>query len=405
MSKKLLIAIVVGLLVVSGLVGLVGVLGPRFGLEIPGLVGFETGDLESCGSKTVLFEAAPMNIDKLTSIIPLGGLDPLGGHVFPIDHIYFFAVGQAGATDMGKSGEVDVFSPGDVQLTRVAYIEYREKGVVVDKDYSLYFKPCREVEGAFYHINSLSPTLRAEIESEFELDREGTAGQHSQKRFEVKTDIVLRAGDLIGKAGGTFRAQAFDFKLVDNRTVPAEYVNVGRWSKAQKHVVCPLDYYGEHFKKRFVQLLGDGTKQRSDPPVCGRIDQDVKGTVQGVWFAEETEETYPEDRHLSLVHDGIEPDKPVFSVGTSMEKSGLAAGLYFFDVRSTGVINRDFSEVGEVGRIYCYHGLKNKWGDKVAKVIMVELAENNTLRMEARSGLSCVGIDWAFSDRMTVFER
>lgn len=403
MNKKILIIAAVFALI--GLVGFVWFLGPRFGIDIKSLVNLESGRVLSCGKDMVFFTKSPIQINKLTSIGPLGSLDPEGGHVFPVDHVYFFTTGQGGSLDASKSGEVNVFSPGNVMVTKIAYIEYWEGDTLVDKDYSIYFKPCREAEAAFYHVKTLSSTLMSQLEGKLDLVREAATGQHAQSRFEVKTDINLRAGELIGKAGGTFRSQALDYRMVDERIDSLTYANPDRWSESQQHIVCPLDYYAEPLKGQLMELIGDGTKPRSESLVCGRIDQDIKGTVQGVWFAESTKETYPEDRHLSLVHDDIDPSKSVFSVGTSMGKSGLKAGLYFFDEKKTGVINRDFSEVDRAREIFCYQGLKGKWGDKIAKVVMVELVDDNTLRMETRSGLSCVGIDWAFSDRMTVFER
>jgi hypothetical protein len=403
MKKKFIIGSTI--LILVGLVGLVLLLGPRLGIGIRSFVDFESGRLSSCEKNMNLFSEAPVQMDKLTRIGPLGSLDPAGGHVFPVDHTYLFTTAQTGSVDAGKSGEVDVWSPGSAHLTRVAYIEYSEGNTVVDKDYSIYFQPCREVEAAFYHIKSLSPELISQLGDKLKLQHEGTTGQHTQRRFEAKTNIELRAGDFIGKAGGTFRSQAFDFRLVDKRTDALAYANPSRWGKPQQHIVCPFDYFTEPLKGQFMSLMGSAVGQRSTSPVCGRIDQDIKGTVQGAWFTEMTKETYPEDPHLALAHDDIKPSKPIFSIGTSMGKSGLKAGLYSFDVKKTGMLNRDFNAVTEVGKIYCYQGLKGKWGDSIAKVVMVELVDDKTMRMEARSGLSCVGIDWAFSDRMTVFER
>lgn len=402
MNKKY---IVVSVLVVFGLVVLVWFLGPLFGIEIKSLVNLESWRFSSCGKDMAFFTESPIEMNRLTSIRPLGSLDPLGGHVFPVDHVYFFTNSQGGALNASRSGEVKVFSPGNVKVTRVAYIEYWEGDTLVDKDYSIYFKPCREAEAAFYHVKTLSSTLMSQLEGKLNLVRAGATGQHTQSRFEVKTDINLRTGELIGKAGGTFRSQALDYRMVDERIDSLTYANPDRWQKAQQHIVCPFDYYTESLKGQFMKLMGDGTKSRSESPLCGRIDQDIKGAAQGAWFAENTKETYPEDRHLSLVHDDIDPSKPVFSVGTSMEKSGFVAGKYYFDKKSTGVVNRDFNEVNERGKIYCYQGLIGKWGDKLSKVVMLELVDDNTLWMETRVGLSCVGIDRAFSDRMTVFER
>jgi len=362
-------------------------------------------ELPPCGLGEVFLTESPVNMGQLEIITPLGSLSPQEGHVFPVDHVYLRTV--AGRwTDGGEtSGAVDVQAPGEVWLTRVAFVEYEKEGTVIDKDYSLYFSPCEEIEMAYYHVKSLDPALEAKLDLEYDHDHEYLTGGHNQLRREAEVTVRLAAGEVMGKAGGTGSGQAFDFRAVDRRREPIKHANAGRWQDSQSYIVCPFDYYGGAMKEKFMTLMGEGQKRRTAEPLCGTVEQDLSGTAQGAWFAEEVKKSFPEDPHLALVHDEVNPRKPIFSVGTAMGKSGLAPGLYEFEVGSRGVTNRDFNEVNETGRIYCYQGVRDRWGKKINKVILLELIGGDDLRMEARAGLSCAGIDRAFSDRVTFFER
>jgi hypothetical protein len=45
---------------------------------------------------TPVFTISPIDPGEISGIVPLGNLNPLGGHVFPTDHIYLDYGGRAG---------------------------------------------------------------------------------------------------------------------------------------------------------------------------------------------------------------------------------------------------------------------------------------------------------------------
>lgn len=126
------------------------------------------------------------------------------------------------------------------------------------------------------------------------------------------------------------------------------------------------------------------------------MEQDEPGTAQGVWFAKGARETYPEDPHLSLVRDNINPSKAVFSVGTSIPN--LQTDKYLFDPRTTGEINRDFKDVKNDVKVYCYDV-----GPSSVSII-IQLTSPTTLRIEKLGG-GCGGGPWSFGSSYADFER
>ena len=105
-----------------------------------------------------------------------------------------------------------------------------------------------------------------------------------------------------------------------------------------------------------------------------------------------------------VVHDNVEPSKGAFSVGTSMAATGLSTGIYYFDPASSGLVNRDFKDVGASGEIHCYE-TRERFGDSVPLIIILQLTSPTTLRMEGQDFSSCGDGPWLFSSAYTDYER
>ena len=75
-----------------------------------------------------------------------------------------------------------------------------------------------------------------------------------------------------------------------------------------KYAVCSVDYFSEEIKSDLETLLGHYDEPRLVEPICGTVIQDIKGTVKGLWFVENTSSLYPEDQHLALVDDNFDPE-------------------------------------------------------------------------------------------------
>jgi len=94
--------------------------------------------------------------------------------------------------------------------------------------------------------------------------------------------------------------------------------------------------------------LGGYEDRRLVEPICGRVDYDVAGTASGVWYQKSSSSTYPEDPHLALVYDNVDPSLAALSIGTFGP-----TGLYYFLPQNTGLVNRRFEDMKD-SEIYCF---------------------------------------------------
>lgn len=343
----------------------------------------------SCGDKKELFTVSHIPVSELQNIIPLGNLNP-PAHTFPTNHLYFHLKGFRGDF---LDNTAPAVAPVDIWITRIRSSEYTMRGQRI-KDYKLDFTVCAEVTGYFIHLASLSEKLLQEFGQPETCEEYDTAGIHYKNcgnNFYL-SPIKIAAGEPIGTVGGSS-----DFGLADLRTPELVYANRNRWEDEPLHRVCPLDYFAADLRVQLRSLLGSSDTKRKMEPTCGQVAQDMAGTAQGVWFVKGTGNTYPEDTHISLVHDNIDPQKGAFSVGTSMSKSGIVSGTYYFAPQNSGTVNRDFKDVTPDGKVYCYR-VSGRYGGAAA--ILVQLLNSNTIRIEGTSGCGS-----AFTDKYTDFER
>lgn len=345
----------------------------------------------SCGTKKEFFSVSHISVSELQNIVPLGNLNP-SGHVFPTNHLYFHLKGFQGSS----ASSAKVNAPGDIWVTRIGSSEYVMNGVQI-KDYKMDFTVCDDVRGYFIHMTSLSQNLLNQFSGVRcnEYDTGGTHYKNCEKDF--RSGISVKAGEDIGTVGGSS-----DFGLADLRTQQLSYANPSRWYDDTLHRVCPLDYFVPDVKSQLYSLLGDSSNKRTAQPLCGEVDQDEAGTAQGVWFVKGTTNTYPEDPHIALVHDNINPLKGVFSIGASLPN--LDSGAYYFDPKAFGIVNRDFKDVKPDGNIYCYDSLTQRFGEQVSMRIILKLTSSTTLQIEKQDVGSCDGGPWSFSSPIT-FER
>ncbi|MBI2343974.1 MAG: hypothetical protein HYV02_06555 [Deltaproteobacteria bacterium] len=362
----------------------------RFLLATPLLLWICSGcsgstSLPTCTGSPI-FSVAPVAVETLSHIVPLGHLNP-SGHTFPTDHLYVLA-----------TEETTVFAPGDVTITSITEQNNLTAGTT---DYQIAFAPCSGVTAYYYHIDALAAALSATAGGFTDCTSYSTGGT-SFRNCTASPDLAVSAGEPVGTVDGTF-----DFGMHDTRMTPLTFANASRWTGSSEpdnlHVACPLDYYPSDLRTTLETYLGGSTGGAAEPsrtvaPLCGEIDQDIAGTAQGVWFAAGTVSTTPEDPHLALVHDNIDPAIPVISNGTSM--GTLASGAYQFTISPTGQINRDFGDITADGSIYCFEnfGPSNT-------ILLLQLTSETTLRVEGESAPDCGSGPWTFGSAFTEYER
>ena len=361
-----------------------------------------SGELPPCGTDNAFFSVAPVELSDFMGLVPLGNFAPSAGHVFPTDHIYFHINRiDRSQWELGTI-EVLVVSPGDVWVTEISSTGYEGR-----TDYSLRFTPCEELKAFFIHVASLSEKLEQSFSPPYDECREHSTGGASYQSCSKTINVELAAGEAIGTAGGDQFQNALDLGIYDLRTDPHPYANPDRWSEQSLHIACPLDYFTADVRDALRAKLGshDGTTSRPAASACGEVEQDEPGTAQGVWFVPGTIYTYPEDPHLTLAHDNVDPSIGAFSVGVSMGSSGLSSGLYYFDPASSGMVNRDFKDVTADGAIYCYETRDWFGSGPLPFIILVQLTSPTTVRSERQDAASCGSGPWQFSSAYTDYER
>jgi len=131
--------------------------------------------------------------------------------------------------------------------------------------------------------------------------------------------------------------------------------------------------------------------------------QDIPETAQGCWFKPGEPSPYPEDPHLALVWDNMNPSWGALSVGTSVP--GLMSTVYFFVPEESGVMNRSFSQILPGSTIYRFNPF-----NETQVIILLQLPDADTLRIQGLL-LGQVPFDpedpssWEFTEGMVEFVR
>ncbi|MCH7641480.1 hypothetical protein IID22_04760 [Patescibacteria group bacterium] len=326
-----------------------------------------------------------------------------------------------GLKDIG----VTLKAPGDITITSISSSENKERR---STDYSLEFSLCKDVHGYFIHIKTLTPELRDLLtEDNCELYGEG----NKYKNCWAGVQKELKAGDIIGTVGNN-QQRNFDFGTYDLR-VTNDFANPDRYRSRSPNIVCAFDYYTAALKDAFYAKL-----ERSKDPICGQINYDVAGTLQGNWFITAFKKTpdfqsgdelnadmsssfrgnpafqsgedvigdttpdMPEgwNKILSFAKSNFDPDIAVISIGGVFTQ----ASTYSFTPKNDGFINRAFDEVKPGGNIYCYESDPDAYSEKksTSGKILVKLTSTTELSIEHQSG-TCSG-SYSFTGP-TIYER
>ena len=410
MKKKILIAVGILFIIVVATVAYV-LLGPGRGqlekfmhtqrYNVP-------SGMASCRDSKEFFSVSPVDYKDFTDLAPLGTVSP-PSHTFPTDHMYFFIKNENINDPESIPNKVPVYAPGDMTVTKIGSQERYEDGQLLNSDYSMDFAPCKEVAGYFTHMSSLSDKLKKVFDEQKKSCSEYSTGGYNYKNCESEVEIKVKAGEQIGTAGGMKGQAALDMGMLDFRAEPLTYANQKRWEGKSVTTVCPLDYFSLPTKEEIYAKVGGYSQKRTIEPICGQIDQDIAGTAQGVWFKKGTpqnfESSHPEDPHLALVHDNADYAQPVFSIGNSMQKSSLEAGRYYYTVKDSGNVNRDFGKVVP-GSVYCFDGVNNMFNpDPLGFIIILELPTEETLKIEKQEKSLCGSGLWSFTGNSSEFER
>ncbi|MFC1944708.1 hypothetical protein ACFLX5_04390 [Chloroflexota bacterium] len=345
-----------------------------------------------CSIET-LFTASPLDIDNISTIVSLGNMNP-PSHVFPTDHIYFY-ISRVEGSD--RPDTVPLYAPGDLTVNTITASEHFNAGFA---DYSINLQPCEHVIIILGHVSSLSAAIFGDTLSfeNWTLENEYSTGGETYRRWREDCNIEVKAGQLLGTAGGNPGQWALDVGVYDLRNTQNDVANPQRWSNSlYLHAVDPLVCFVDGTLLNRLLLLVNRELAEGDNLPYGSVLQDVPGTAQGCWFFSGISNTYPEDPHLALVHSNIYPNRAVFSVGTSIPN--LDSATYEFLPKDSGLLNNYFNEITPDGQI---HGFQV---DRFDGVIILEMVDDDTIWIEALEYPHLDPSGWAFSDNKAIFER
>jgi len=348
--------------------------------------------LAACAPGTGVFTVPPIDLTQITGWVPLGNLNP-PGHTFPTDHQYLYL---PFSSPTSAPPATTVVAPATMFITRARLTSYNSGRT----DYSLEFSPCLEVHGELGHVTTISSALLPKLGA---FDQGCTTYSPDPSTtvtacYTKPIAVAVSAGDALGTAGGAPGVLGLDFLLYDSRVTPLKFANASRWRSTSDgfdsfHVVAASDYFAEPAKSQVAAKVGsyDGKTRRTMAPTGGTIEVDVAGTARGAWF-NPSQPSSPESPHLALVPDNVDPTMMVLSFGTS--QPGYPSGTRLVSPTASGLVNRDPASITADGQIYCFQFSSGG-------VVLVQLLNSNTLRVEGRSSTTCGSPPFAFTPGTT----
>ena len=331
--------------------------------------------LPECEGKQ--YTVAPVDLNELQKIFPRGGVNP-PGHTIPTDHPYLFI--SSGQTSLKM---VPLSAPGDIYITSISS---DEDDIVPERtEYVIWFSLCKDVHGYYNHVKDISDDLKAALSVVECEDWSYNPGNICSKQIFKE----VKAGTVIGQVG--HKQGNFDFGTYDHRIL-LDFANKYRYGQYDGgetgprglHMACAFDYYEPNLKEQLYAKL-DNSKE----PKCGETMHDIKGTLQGNWFAGESSFADPSTwtQQLAFVKDVTSNDLIISIAGGFTD-----VGKWFLTPKDSGKINRKFSDVTNDGSIYCYQTdvLGTNQQSKPSGKIIVQLTSDTRLKIEHQSG-SCSG--------------
>ena len=369
--------------------------------------------LQPCPTGPTLFSVLPVSPIDTAVLTPLGQMSP-PGHVFPAPHQYIYVLDVTHPI----AKEAPVYSPGDMVLTSIGLRHYNTQGNKTNYiDYTLVFYLCADFVLYFHHVRSLryQPFIDAAAKT---LPTCNFSTQRNEDFCQGDVFISVKAGEMIGTTGDLeagvngLDIGARDYRLPTGRSA---FVDSARLCSGNHrnvydrcYAVCAFDYFAPGVRSQLRFNGFDGTT-RTEPPSCGTVYLDVKGSAQGYWFGPGTPApgTSPEANNIYLGPDNVKPSIGIFSVGTALMT--LPPGKYSFVLATSGFVNRNSGDITPDGKIYCYE-TKFLVGPSYSApspvtVMLLKLLDTSTLQIEVENGSSCGSGPWTFGTSYVIFSR
>ncbi|MBI2357014.1 hypothetical protein HYV12_03135 [Candidatus Dojkabacteria bacterium] len=254
-------------------------------------------DCES--DERVSMKNLPMNLSDVGTIIPQGMV--VGGHVTPIDHLYFSPIIFNSPRD-----KYPVFAMADGYIveigTREMVVGTKEKRAI---EYRIIMQHSCQTISYFDLVTSLDDSILSQVPN---IDT---------TKFASDIRIPIKAGQEIGRIGG----QTLDTAIYNmDLTLPGLLTPSMYGSEFWKvHTDDFITYFPENLQKEMNSI-----NLRKFKPYSGKIDYDIPGKLVGSWFEKGTNgyggiqgEGYNAywSGHLHIGFDAIMPENIWISIG------------------------------------------------------------------------------------------
>jgi hypothetical protein len=381
---------------------LIGVTAPQQKAGQPGAAGVlqakVTGVPECPADLSGILTAPLMDPQYIAGLIPLGNINP-PSHTSPVDHVYF---------DTAYTGKIPLYAPADARIMSMTEILYQnDAGEYEPSDFVLSFTVCRGLILDLAGYTGITPQLRAELDKAkpdciYGVKKEGHDKIQGQCHYQV--DIPVTAGQELGytqvevKQGQLalpFEIWAANYNVPARADVNWDFYRDDRYA----HIMCLFDLYAGDLKDQYYEKFGYYNANqkpgqtgeavfipRTVEPRCGQVNQDLPGTIQGMWYAGTDAERNLEaqGKGLAFVHNNIDPTMAEVSIGGFIRDPMQ----FLYPPRHTGLIDRDPSEITADGQVYCFDTGRGYSGED--GIVLVQLVDDHHLLVEYQPG-DCTG--------------
>ena len=350
------------------------------------------------GSGTVNFGAVPMKPEDILVIIPMG--DMIGGHVSPIDHLYLYPI---------KSRQANIYAPANGTVVYVATSGRFIGQETFIQTYTIFIEHTCDFYTLLSLLDEVSPKIKEQI---------GIMGEDEQRHVRIPVSEGERVGIIVS-------GQSLDYNVYYTQAPKKQWVFPEHYTELGKRlIVDPFDYYVEPVKSQLLEK-----NPRTVPPLGGKFDHDIDGTLSGTWFEENTnwyegllnvKGRFGEywKTHISFSPDPVDPSSFVISLGDfdgeakqfgakgnspKPEDVRSASGLVVYELVEKGYADSsgnpwNFFEKGTV------KGLRVDRRDEIQGVVLVQLMENRKIKFEAFPEKTASQVN-GFTENAKIYER
>lgn len=298
---------------------------------------------------TVIFTSFFCNISEVKNITPLGAVNPEGGHIFPIDHIYVYFNDTSTAHD--------IYAPAAGTIT---YIQ-DESG-----EYGVSIKFTDSLKCTIGHMTKIEPGL---------------------------TTGPVNAGQKLGANEpwliGNTELYVTDYGSKTNFITPDRYSMNG---ETTRYCRSPLKYYNDPLSAQLYAKVN-----RVGEPKDGRVDYDISGKLIGNWFIEgKNINNSTASEQLAFIYDVFFSTVMDISSGNGFGMTGL------YNVQSGAA---SFETVSQATGKVSYKLLSINSGDlgQQKGLMIVELIGENKVRVEVFAGSTESTAD--FTSNAKIYDR